>query len=77
MATIQKARSENKVEFVGSAWENEVKEGAYKGTKFLSLKLDRGVSLTLTDTDRISLFPNKKREGRQDADYRASVQVAA
>lgn len=64
--------------FIGRAWKNRVqKEGATKGVEFLNLQLDRDVSITLEAGDRITLWPNTKREGKADADYRASIQVPA
>lgn len=63
--------------FIGRAWENEVRNGDNKGTKFLSLRLDRGIDISLVGGDQITLWPNQKREGKQDADFRVSVQVPA
>lgn len=78
MATVNTSASTQKRVFIGRAWINTVKkEGANKGVQFLNLKLDKGVNVTLNEGDSISLWPNKKREGKVDADFRASIQVPA
>lgn len=62
-------------EFIGRAWVNTVqKEGALKGTQFLNIQIDQAfASITLSPGDKIQLWPNAKREGKQDADYRLSI----
>ena len=83
MATVNSANANSnavpmKRVFIGRAWINTVrKEGPSKGVQFLNLKFDRGMNLTLGEGDQVSLWPNKKREGKVDADYRASIQVPA
>ena len=78
MAVLNQATPATKRAFIGKAWINTVKkEGANKGKQFLNLKFDRGTTITLSDADAIQLWPNHKREGIADADYRASVQVVA
>lgn len=78
MATVNNQRANVQREFIGRAWINEVKkEGSNQGTKFLNLKIDRGIDLTLVGGDSLTLWPNKKREGKQDADFRVSVEIPA
>ena len=69
------ARPATKRSFIGRAWINEAKGGANKGTKFISVVFDRGVSGTidLANGSNLMLWPNNKREGKRDADYRVSV----
>lgn len=78
-APVSRSQSANmKRIFIGSCWKNLVrKDGKNSGVEFLNLRLSRGVEITLSESDQITLWPNKKREGRQDADYRASIQVPA
>lgn len=61
-------------EFVARVWKNEVKQGDNKGKQFYSVRIDRDVKkLTLTPESQIQMWPNKKREGKQDADLRMSI----
>ena len=61
--------------FIGRAWKNVAKGGANKGTEFISVLFDRGVTGTidLGNGSNLMLWPNNKREGKRDADYRVSV----
>lgn len=68
-----KTTNETKIVFIGKAWCNETKGGK----TYTKLSIDRGVELTLKSGDFIELWPNNKRDGKQDADFRASVRVAA
>jgi len=77
MATVNSTKPATKREFIGRAWKNAVKAGDRQGTEFISLSLDKGVDITLNGGDRMLLWPNKKREGKADADFRVSVEVAA
>lgn len=63
-------------EFIGKAWINKVPATAQKnaGVEFISVKLDRNIaSVDIQAGQQITLWPNIKREGKQDADYRVSV----
>lgn len=63
-------------EFIGKAWINQVPATASKnaGVQFISVKLDRNIaSVSIEAGQQITLWPNLKREGKQDADYRVSV----
>ena len=76
MSTIIKAKaSASSRTFIGRAWLNTVqKEGPSKGTQFLNISIDEAyAAITLTPQDKIQLWPNPKREGKQDADYRLSI----
>ena len=65
-------------EFIGRAWVNTVKTGELAGQNVLNLRFDRGVTgITVTPETHIELWPNAKRAGKRDADYRASVVVSA
>jgi uncharacterized protein (DUF736 family) len=71
-------KNENAVtkrEFIGRAWINKVKkEGKNHGVEFISVRLDQAYeTIQLDKGDRLLLWPNNKREGKQDADYRVSV----
>lgn len=61
--------------FVGRAWKNTIStEGENKGKEFISIRLDNNVKeLNLEAGDRVELWPNLKREGKKDADYRLSI----
>lgn len=77
--SVQKTESANKSsrEFVGRGWINTVqKEGKAHGMQFINVRFDNGVQ-AIADLDKkgvvMQLWPNKKREGKQDADYRVSL----
>lgn len=65
--------------FIGRAWKNLVKkEGPNKGKEFINVLLDQSIAEVLLKPGMaIQLWPNQKREGRQDADYRLSIVEAA
>lgn len=73
--TEQEANVASKRDFIGRAWVNVVqKEGENKGKSFIQIRLDRNIKeLTVKGTDSFQLWPNVKREGKQDADFRLSV----
>jgi hypothetical protein len=78
MATIEKATQPKKTrtEFVGRAWVNTAGEQSkYPGTKFITLRFDKGMKVSFGENDNIFLWPAAKRPGRQDADFRASIEV--
>jgi uncharacterized protein (DUF736 family) len=58
-------------EFIGRAWENTSKKD---GTTYFRCVIDRNITkLNLTPETPFILWPNKKREGKQDADFRISL----
>ena len=59
--------------FIGRAWVNNTKDGKV----YINFKLDKGVKANLDESCSIQLWPNTKREGKKDADYRASVLIPA
>jgi len=76
MAILKKAEApETSRQFIGRAWVNEVqKEGPSKGVKFLNIQIDNALEeVTIKQSDRLQLWPNSKREGKKDADFRLSV----
>lgn len=71
MAEIKKSEESNRV-FIGRAWVNKSKQNPE--VEYLNVQIDRGFeSITLNQNDLIQLYPNKKREGKKDADYRLSI----
>lgn len=76
------AKKNNDRVFVGKGWANTSRDGK---TEYINLTLDRGVKLkleregveyTFPEGASIQLFQNAKREGKKDADYRASFRTA-
>ena len=57
--------------FIGKAWVNTTKTGKI----YVNLKIDRGLKVELDENTPIQLWANTKREGKQDADYSASIQI--
>ena len=70
---IQRAQTE--AEFVGKAWKNVSKSKKNEGTEFFRLTFDRDIaSLSLDPAiHSLVLWPNNKREGKNDADYRVML----
>ena len=63
-------------EFIGRAWKNVVKneESKYVGVEFINVVLDNATEqLVMNHGSKLQLWPNKKREGKKDADYRVSL----
>lgn len=78
--SVVRTEAKTEREFIGRAWKNLVKnaDSKYHGTEFLNITLDRDVQeVTLKHGDKIQLWPNNKREGKQDADYRVSLVTSA
>lgn len=78
--SVTRTETKTEREFIGRAWKNLVKkeDSEYKGTEFLNITLDRDVQeVVLKQGDKIQLWPNNKREGKQDADYRVSLVTSA
>lgn len=75
MAIQNESKPAEKRTFIGSAWINTAKSGANKGTQFINVMFDRTAKGTIDvgDGSHLMLWPNNKREGRRDADYRVSV----
>ena len=76
MPTVKNEQATTTREFVGRAWKNTVKndESEYHGVKFINVVLDHDYeSLTMKQESKLQLWPNKKREGKKDADYRVSL----
>ena len=61
--------------FIGKLWINTItKEGENKGKKFMSKKNDNKFKkMTIGINEQINIFPNKKRKGVKDADFRISL----
>ena len=60
-----------KREFIGKAWINE---SLVKKIPYIRISLDNTVSqVVLTPGSRLELWPNKKRDGKKDADYRFTI----
>lgn len=73
-AVVKKEYPETLREFIGKAWVNVVKNGSMKGVEFLNITLDRDISeVVLAQGIQIQLWPNIKREGKNDADFRLSI----
>lgn len=91
MATVEdRSAVQKQTKIIGRAWENTVPEvnlegepNKNAGTTYLTLKLNRGMSLTIDDSDRVTLWPNVKRDGINprtnqpfvDADFNVGVLV--
>lgn len=76
MATITRTEiMPTKIEFIGRAWVHLVtKEGPSKGSSFMNVRIDECFKeVVLKPTDLLQLWPNQKREGSRDADFRLSI----
>lgn len=78
-------KKEQTFEFIGKGWFNtaKTKKGEMKvlslafdmNIESVTIKKDTGEIINLTNKDRITLWPNNKRENKQDADLRATIAV--
>lgn len=88
MSTITKVPTvKTEREFFGKAWVNTIKKEGSKanGLRMINLCFDDEVQevtiklrdkvITLHKGDKIQLWPNAKREGKNDADLRASTVI--
>jgi hypothetical protein len=67
---------ETVTELIGKGWERKVEkqDSAHFGKAFINITLDRDIeNVTLKKGDVLQLWPNHKREGKRDADWRMSV----
>ena len=60
---------------VGRGWANETREGSNMPVISCVIDRDLGAEVNLQPNDRILFFPNSKREGKRDADFRLAVEV--
>lgn len=72
-ANVASNQPQTVVNFIGKAWKNTTKTGK----EYMRLTIDRNINISLSGKDSIELWPNKKRENKKDADFRASVRVPA
>lgn len=75
-AVKRNASQASQREFVGKAWMNKVdKVGSpNNGVEYVNVTLDRDIeTVTMSQGDKLLLWPNKKRDGKKDADFRVSL----
>lgn len=80
--TVQRNASVQKRtrEFIGKAWMNTVNKvgSPNNGLQYVNVTLDRDIeSVSFDQSSRLLLWPNKKREGKKDADFRVSLVSAS
>lgn len=70
-------QTKKNVVFFAKLWLNTIKkEGENKGKKYLSGNIDNKFKkFTIGVNDQIQIWPNKKREGIKDADFRMSLRT--
>lgn len=74
--SVIRDNKETSREFVGKGWVNTVNKPQSKahGQQFINITLDKDVSeISIKAGERLQLWPNDKREGKNDADYRVSI----
>ena len=74
--SVERIEQATEREFIGRAWINVVKneESKYVGTEFINVTLDKDVNKVVINAgDKLQLWPNNKREGKKDADFRVSI----
>jgi hypothetical protein len=72
--TKTNAKPETTRDFVGRAWENEAKLKDGSTVTFLNITIDRDIQLDgITSAHKFQLWPNAKRDGKKDADWRLSL----
>lgn len=73
-AKVQTDRDKFDRTFIGRCWMNTVKTGKLAGQPVFNIRFDRGVKLDgVTSKDHMEMWPNTKRDGKKDADYRVSI----
>lgn len=76
MAKFAKAeppKQNKQLKAIGRAWLNAAKAD---GKEYLNVTVDKAVGeVTIGPDDRILMFPNAKRDGKKDADWRLMVEV--
>jgi hypothetical protein len=71
VAPVANNVKEIKREFIGKAWINESK---VKKVPYIRISLDNVISeVIINQGSRLELWPNKKRDGKKDADYRLTI----
>lgn len=63
-------------QFIGKGWINLINKpgNKYNGFKYVNVTLDDSIGdITIKKGEKLILFPNKKRVGKKDADFRLSV----
>ncbi len=79
MAQIQMANAttqKSSRQFIGKAWINKVEKpgSRYNGVKYLVMTLDNKFkSITIGQDEKMIAWPNAKRQGKKDADFRLSI----
>lgn len=83
MAIINKVAAQNTTvkpqanrQFIGKGWVNLINKpgNKYNGVKYVNITLDNTIGdITIKNGEKLILFPNKKRAGKKDADFRLSV----
>lgn len=79
MAQIQMANAisqKSSRQFIGKAWINRVEKpgSRYNGTKYLVMTIDNKFkSITIGQDEKMIAWPNAKRQGKKDADFRVSI----
>ena len=75
METNDNPQTKKNVVFFGKLWVNTItKEGDNKGRKYMSGNIDNKFKkFTIGVDDQIQIWPNNKREGVKDADFRMSL----
>lgn len=79
MSIVKRVEKKPEYQFVGKAWVNVIDRESSKnvGKEYINIQLDRDIAeVTLKQGGRLLLWPNNKREGKQDADYRLSIQAS-
>lgn len=74
--TVKAAKPQTVRQFIGKGWVNLINKpgNKYNGVKYVNITLDNTIGdITIKNGEKLILFPNKKRAGKKDADFRLSV----
>lgn len=74
--TAKAAKPQTARQFIGKGWVNLINKpgNKYNGVKYVNITLDNTIGdITIRNGEKLILFPNKKRAGKKDADFRLSV----
>lgn len=77
--TKTQSQESKEIVYVGKGWLNTVNNRDSKafGKQYINITLDRGIDeVTVGGNEKLQLWFNNKREGKNDAEYRVSLVTA-
>mgnify|MGYP001567613162 FL=1 len=76
-AVNQQVERTHKILSIGRVWDNSATATGRQPTMRIILDRQLGLNIVLAPSSELLLFPNAKREGKKDADFRVAVSLPA